>query len=110
MPKIYELRVYRCLPGQLPKILARFENLTLRIWARLGIRQAGFWTTAVGESNHDLTYMIEWDSLAERDEKWPKFQNDPEWLAGRDETEKNGFIVANVSNQLLMPTKFSSVQ
>ena len=46
---IYELRVYRCLPGRLPALLKRFETATLRIWDKHGIRQAGFWTTAVGE-------------------------------------------------------------
>ena len=47
---IYELRIYRTLPGRLPNLLARFQNHTLRIWAGHGIRQAGFWTTLVGES------------------------------------------------------------
>ena len=41
---IYELRIYRTLPGRLPNLLARFRNHTLRIWERHGIRQAGFWT------------------------------------------------------------------
>ena len=28
---IYELRVYRCVPGRKPVLLSRFENETLRI-------------------------------------------------------------------------------
>ena len=48
---IYELRTYRCVPGRLPALLARFEHTTLAIWRRHGIRPAGFWTTLVGESN-----------------------------------------------------------
>jgi hypothetical protein len=107
---IYELRVYRTLPGRLPNLLARFQNHTLRIWERHGIRQAGFWTTLVGESNNDLTYLLAWESLAEREEKWAKFQADPEWLQARAESEKDGPINANVSNQLLLPTAFSSVK
>jgi hypothetical protein len=39
---IYELRIYRCVPGRKPALLSRFENETLRIWERHGIRQAGF--------------------------------------------------------------------
>ena len=35
---------------------------------------------------------------------------DPEWLAKRAETEKDGAIVANVKNQFLVPTAFSSVK
>ncbi len=59
---IYELRIYHAVPGRLPALLVRFQNRTLPIWERHGIRQAGFWTTLVGESNQRLTYMLAWDS------------------------------------------------
>jgi hypothetical protein len=110
LPMIYETRVYRCLPGRLPALLKRFETITLKLWDKHGIRQAGFFTTMVGESNQDLTYLLAWESLADRDKKWAAFQADPEWIAKRAETEKDGAIVNNVSNQLLVPTAFSSVK
>ena len=107
---IYELRVYRTLPGRMPAMLKRFEDHTLRIWAKHGIRQAGFWTTAIGESSNDLTYMLAWDSLAEREKRWGAFVTDPEWIAARDASEADGQIVANVSSSILRPTAFSSVK
>ncbi|HYF07811.1 MAG TPA: NIPSNAP family protein [Acetobacteraceae bacterium] len=107
---IHELRIYRCVPGQLPKLLDRFNTITLKIWERHGIRQAGFWTTLIGESNQELTYMLAWESLAERERKWGAFMADPEWIAKRAETERDGAIVANVSVQILAPTAFSSVK
>ncbi|MBN9310533.1 NIPSNAP family protein, partial [Devosia sp.] len=81
---IYELRIYRCLPGRLPALIKRFEDATLRIWDRHGIEQAGFWTTVVGDSNNDLTYMIRWASMADREARWGAFVTDPEWIAARD--------------------------
>lgn len=107
---IYELRIYRTNSGKLPDLLARFRNHTLKLWEKHGIRQAGFWTTLIGESNNDLTYLLAWESLAEREQKWAAFASDPEWLAVRAETEKAGAINFNVSNQLLVPTDFSSVK
>jgi NIPSNAP len=107
---IYELRVYRCVPGRLPALLKRFETTTLELWKRHGIRQAGFWITLVGESNNDLTYMLAWDSLAEREQKWNAFMTDPEWLTKRAESERDGPIVQTLSNQLLAPTAFSAVK
>ncbi len=107
---IYELRIYRTMPGRMPALLARFQNHTLRIWERHGIRQAGFWTTLVGESANDLTYLLAWESLAEREQKWAAFGADPEWLRVRAETEKDGPINWNVENQFLLPTAFSSVK
>jgi len=107
---IYELRVYRSVPGRLPALLKRFETKTIGIWEKHGIRQAGFWTTMIGESSEQLSYLLAWESLAEREQKWAAFISDPEWLAVKDETEKDGPIVADVANSILQPTAFSSVR
>jgi hypothetical protein len=107
---IYEMRVYRTVPNRMPALLKRFETMTLALWQRHGIRQAGFWTTAVGESNQELTYMLAWESMGEREQKWNAFQSDPEWIAKRAESEKDGAIVANIANSFLLPTSFSAVK
>src|SRR6266478_287038 len=106
---IYETRVYRCLPGRLPALLKRFETITLKLWEKHGIKQAGFFTTLVGESNQELTYLLAWESLADREKKWAAFQSDPDWIAARAKTEEDGQIVGNIVNQLLVPTSFSSI-
>lgn len=107
---IYEMRVYRCVPGRLPALLKRFENTTLKLWDKHGIRQAGFFTTLVGESNQELTYLLAWDSMAQREKAWAAFMSDPEWIAARAKSEEDGQIVGNIVNQFLAPTAFSSVK
>jgi hypothetical protein len=107
---IYEMRVYNCLPGRLPALLKRFETITLKLWDKHGIKQAGFFTTLIGESNQQLTYFLAWESLAEREKKWTAFQSDPEWIEARAKTEADGQIVADIVNQLLVPTAFSTVK
>lgn len=107
---LYELRAYDCVPGQLPALNARFENHTLKIWDKHGIRQAGFWTTVIGDNNQVLYYLLQWQDLADRERRWNAFLADPEWQAVRAETEKNGQIVARISSQILAPTAYSSVQ
>ncbi len=107
---IYELRVYRTLPGRMPALLKRFEGVTMRLFERHGIRQAGFWTTVIGESNNDLHYLLAWESMAEREQRWNTFGSDPEWIAARTASEADGQIVANITSQFLQPTAFSSVR
>ncbi|MCB2052925.1 MAG: NIPSNAP family protein [Geminicoccaceae bacterium] len=107
---IHELRVYHCAPGKLPALLERFETITLKIWERFGIRQAGFWTVAIGDSNQALYYLLEWRSLAEREEKWNAFMADPEWQEKRADTEAKGPLLTHVTNQILQPTRFSAVK
>ena len=107
---IYELRIYKCVPGRLPALLNRFANITLKLWEKHGIKQAGFWTTVIGESSQTLYYFLAWESLADREKKWAAFQSDQEWITARAKTEEDGQIVANIVNQLFVPTSFSAVK
>jgi hypothetical protein len=106
---LYEMRIYHCLPGRLPALLNRFETQTLALWNKHGIRQAGFFTTVIGDTNQQLIYFIAWQSLAEREQKWNAFIADPAWMKARAESEKDGQIVEKIVNQILAPTAFSSV-
>jgi hypothetical protein len=107
---IYELRIYYAMPGRLPDLLKRFDTITLKIWEKHGIKQAGFWTTVVGSNNQALYYMLQWESLADREKKWATFQADPAWHSARAETEANGPLVEHIINEILAPTSFSSVK
>lgn len=104
---IHELRIYHCMPGKSAALLKRFEDTTLAIWERHGIRQKGFWTVAIGESSSDVYYLLEWESLAELEAKRRAFSSDPEWISKRNESEKDGPILTHVSNIILTPTPFS---
>jgi hypothetical protein len=107
---IYEQRIYTCIPGRLPALLKRFEEQTLKIWDKHGIKQAGFWTVLVGDGSQDLHYMLVWESLADREKKWNTFQADPAWHKARDESEASGPIIANIKSSFMRPTTFSSVK
>jgi hypothetical protein len=107
---IHELRIYRCAPGRLPALNKRFETKTLKMWEKHGIRPVGFWTVAIGATNHDLYYLLEWASLAEREQKWNAFMADPEWIAARAESEKDGPILAHTTNYILQPTSYSRLK
>ena len=107
---IHELRVFHCVPGRLTALLKRFETDTLRLFEKHGIRQLGFWTVAIGESNNDLLLILQWESLAERERKFGAFLEDPEWLEVRRKSEEDGRIEASITNTILVPTAFSRVR
>ena len=106
---LYELRIYDCCPGRLPALHERFRKHTLGFFKKYGIKPVGFWTNMVGPSNQQLIYLVEWESLAHREQAWGKFVADPEWQAVLAESEKDGRIVANVSNAILQPTDYSAM-
>ncbi len=107
---IVELRVYHCAPTRLPALLERFRSTTLSFFEKYGIEQVGFWTTTVGEDNHALTYLLKWNSMAEREERWNAFQADSAWIAARLESERERPIVMRIENSFLAPTDFSALR
>lgn len=108
---IYELRIYRCVPKRLPALLKRFETTTLELFKKHGMRQAGFWTVEVGpHMSTDLYYMLAWESMGEREQKWNAFQADPEWIEKRAQSEADGAIIDELHNMFLKPTAFSAVK
>jgi NIPSNAP len=107
---LHELRVFHCRAGRLPAQLKRFETDTLRLFEKHGIRPLGFWTVAIGESNNDLFLILQWESLAEREQKFGAFVNDPEWHEARRKSEEDGPLEASITNTILEPTLSSMIR
>lgn len=107
---IVELRIYEVMPGKMGAMLDRLENVAIPILERFGIRPIGFWTTVIGPSSNAITYMLEWQSMAEREDRWTRFFADPEWIAKKAESERDGPLAANVKTQFLAPTAFSPLR
>jgi len=106
---ILELRTYHCAPGRVPALQERFSRHTLGFFEKHGIRPLCFWTTIIGRSNHELSYLLKWDDMAERETKWAAFQADPQWIARRTESEAEKIIVERIENQFLAPAAFFPV-
>lgn len=103
---LYELRRYTVVPGRLPALNDRFAKHTMGFFKKHGIGMLGFWTDEIGTSNQ-LTYILTFDSMADREAKWRAFQADPGWQQVRAETEASGTIVAQVHNTLMRLTPYS---
>lgn len=107
---IYELRVYRALPGRMPALLARFREHTCALFEKHGITNIGYWTNAIGGRNDELLYLLAYEDLAARDAKWSAFQADPEWQRVKAESERDGLIIEHFENRILAPTDFSPLK
>jgi hypothetical protein len=103
---LYELRIYKTVPGRLPALNDRFATHTMDFFNKHGIGMLGFWTDEIGTSNQ-LTYILTFDSMADRETKWSAFQADPGWHQVRAQTEADGPIVAQVLNTFMRLTPYS---
>lgn len=103
---LYESRVYTAVPGKLPALNDRFANHTIGYFKKHRIGMMGFWTDEIGTSNQ-LTYILSFDSMGDREKKWTTFQADAGWHQVRAETETEGPLAAKVHNAFLRPTAYS---
>src|SRR5207302_11490127 len=103
---VYELRVYRCMPGRKADVLTRFRDHTMGFFRKHGINVVGFWETAVGELD-ELIYITRYESWEDRDKKWGAFQADHEWHRVREKSHERGWIVEHIRTALLTATDLS---
>jgi len=106
---IYEWRVYEATPGKMSALHDRFQNVTLKLFEKHGIKVVGFWEVVIGTSN-TLYYMLAYESMAQREKAWNAFMADPEWIKARRESEKDGPLTQRVVNMLLRPTAYSPLK
>jgi hypothetical protein len=83
--------------------MSRLDSVTIQ-WHFL--RSMARRTSATGR----LIYILAFESLEQRQQAWAGFRADPEWHKVRDESEKDGPIVARVMNTILKPTDYSPLQ
>ncbi len=109
--KVFELRTYTSPDGRLPDLLARFRNDTLRIFAKHGMENVGYWVPAdAPASSNTLIYVLAHDSRDAATKSWAAFRADPEWQAVAERTQANGPIVSKVETVFLTTTDFSPLK
>ena len=105
---VYELRIYHLNEGKQPLILDRFRTKEREIFARYGMHGVGYWVPMdeplVGRT---IVYMLRHKSRDAATESWKKFGADPEWIALKAETEKDGAFVKLHESTFLKLTDFS---
>lgn len=105
---VYEFRVYHLNEGKLPLILDRFRTKELKIFTRVGMHNVAFWVpTEDPLLGQTLIYMLRHDSREAARTSWAKFKADPEWVALKAETEKDGTFVTKSESTFMKLTDFS---
>jgi NIPSNAP. len=111
-PRFFELRTYQNQSRiAQQKKAAMFNNGEIAIFQRLGMLPVFIGESVIGSRQPNITYMLSYDSLAEREKHWQAFSADPEWkkLSAPPEL-KDAQIVANISNTILRPLPFSPLR
>ena len=110
-PRVFELRTYESPTNQDHwRKIEQMSSGEADIFTKAGIPQVFYGDTLVGPRLPNITYMICFNSLAERDGKWDAFRSSAEWkaLSGNPRYAFED-IVSNITNIMLAPTAYSQV-
>ena len=105
---VYELRIYHLNEGKQALIEERFRSKETKIFERCGMHGVGFWTpTDEPLAGRTLIYMLRHKSRAAATESWAKFKADPEWIALKAESEKDGACMLKAESTFMKLLDFS---
>lgn len=109
--RVFELRTYTCLPGRLPNLITRFKDHTTKLFEKHGMQNIVYFTSLEKDGGQaKLVYLLAHKNEEEATKSWTAFRNDPEWIAARDASEKDGKIVERVESVYMQPTAFSKIK
>jgi hypothetical protein len=109
--RVFELRTYESSTDQDHKRkLEMMQSGEEAIFAKAGFTQIFYGDTVIGARLPNLTYMLSYDSVTDRDKLWKAFGNDPDWKAmlasSRYAFEQ---IVSSITSTILSPTPYSQI-
>jgi NIPSNAP len=111
-PRYFEIRVYHSPTArQLRLVHERFAGPEIRIFHRSGIHPVLYADTISGPDMQNLTYIIPFASLGDREKAWDTFGADSEWVKVRDESIARGGQIVDYQNlSIWRAAPFSPIQ
>jgi hypothetical protein len=110
-PRLFELRTYESHSKKAnKKKIEMFHQGEIAIFRRTGLSPVFFGETLIGSRLPNLTYMLVFEDMAQREKNWATFRADPEWEKLKAEPGYgDGEIVSNTSNLFLRPAPYSQI-
>lgn len=107
--RTFELRTYTTPEGKLPALDARFGGGETELFEKHGMQGFGYFhpTDADKGAGRTLIYVMAHASREAAAASWKGFREDPEWVAMKAGTEKDGRLTEKVESMFLVPVDFS---
>jgi hypothetical protein len=110
-PRMFELRTYESpTPQDHVRKVEMFNSGEFDVFEKAGFWQVFYGDTLIGPRLPNLTYMLGFEDLADRNKKWEAFRSAPEWKK-LSTMPRYAFeeIVSNITNIILRPTPHSQI-
>ena len=111
-PPVLELRIYEGATDQDHKRkVEMMQSREAEVFNKAGVAQVFYSDTLIGPRLPNLTYMLAFDNLADRDKKWAAFRGSDEWKSYSTQPPYAfEAIVSNINNYNMTPTAYSQIK
>lgn len=108
--RIFEMRIYEShsIKAAKKKIEMFNEGGEIAIFKKTGLNPVFFGETIIGQQQPNLTYMLAFEDMADRDKRWQVFRDHPDWRALSQDPQYRD-TVSNITDIILRPTGYSQV-
>jgi len=109
MQRVFELRTYTTPEGKLSALDARFGGGETDLFENHAMRGFGYFHPMDEEdgAGRTLIYVLAHASREAAAASWKGFREDPDWVAMKAETERDGKLTEKVESMFLLPVDFS---
>ena len=111
--QVFELRVYKSMPGKRQALADRFRDHTAAMFERAGMTNVGYFNAVSGDDTDDtFIYVLAYPSREARDEMWRElgtFDDFQEVIIAveRDDQRK---LVDTIDARIMEPTSYSALR
>ena len=108
--RIFELRIYESHSAKMGKRKVQMfnEGGEIGIFRKTGLTPVFFGESIIGPNLPNLNYMLAFKDMADRDQRWQVFRDDPDWKKlSADPTYRD--TVSNITDIILRPTDYSQI-
>jgi hypothetical protein len=108
--RLFELRIYHDLPGELPVMESRFRDKTSKILARHNLNVVGYWVTAdASAAENSFIFMLAYQNPEEAKKNWAAVRQDPEFQE-IEKAEQSEKTLQKAEVIYMRPTDFSAMK
>jgi hypothetical protein len=113
--RVFEMRTYTTPEGKLDALHKRFREHTVALFTKHGMTHIGYWSPTDAETGAGtkLIYILAHASKEAATASFTAFRADPEWIAAKAESEKDGSLTikdGGVKSVFMKATDFSPIK
>jgi hypothetical protein len=108
--RVFELRIYHTVPGKLPALESRFQDIYSKLLAKHDLQVVGYWVPeGAADWDNTFVYLVAHSSREESKKNWDAMLADPE-VQEAIKSEQANKLVEKIDRTYMRSTDFSPMK